>query len=92
MMAAELLVFLTERGGCEFAVTVCVRQGRGKKAHLHEIGVYRLIARGEAIQATGPSGQMRRLTRETFLDVFGGYEFREVRATGVLTDLGPLFG
>ena len=89
---AELLAYLTARGGREFVVTACTRQGRGKKVRLHEVGVYRLTVRGEEVQATGPSGQTRRLSRASFLEVFGGYEFREVVATGVMTDLGPLFG
>ncbi|GAA5532440.1 hypothetical protein [Deinococcus aluminii] len=92
MTPADLLSFLAERGGREFAVTACTRQGRSKKMRLHEVGVYRLTVRGDEVQAAGPSGQTRRLSRETFLDVFGGYEFRDPRATGVLTDLGPLFG
>ncbi|GAA5511875.1 hypothetical protein Dcar01_00589 [Deinococcus carri] len=92
MLPADLLAFLSARGGREFAVIACTRQGRGKKTRLHEVGIYRLTARGEEVQATGPSGQTRLLTRATFQEVFGGYEFREPQATGVLTDLGPLFG
>lgn len=92
MTPADLLAFLSERGGCEFAVTACTRQGHEQKTRLHATGIYRLTMRGDEVQATGPSGQTRRRARGTFLDVFGGYEFREVQATGVLTDLGPLFG
>ena len=88
----ELLTYLTARGGREFVVTACTRQGRGKKARLHEAGSYRLTVRGDGVQATGPSGQTRQLSRATFLEVFGGYEFRDAVPTGVLTDLGPLFG
>ncbi|EYB66683.1 hypothetical protein DEIPH_ctg079orf0076 [Deinococcus phoenicis] len=92
MLPADLLAFLAARGGREFAVTACTRQGHGKKTRLHEIGVYQLTARGEEVQATGPSEQTRLLTRATFLEVFGGYEFRDPQPTGVLMDLGPLFG
>ncbi|WP_034387688.1 hypothetical protein [Deinococcus sp. YIM 77859] len=85
MTPAELLSFLTKRGGREFAVTVCTQQGR-------RTGVYHLTARGEDVQVTGPSRQTRLLSPATFLEVFGGYEFCDVQPTGVLTDLGPLFG
>ncbi|GBF04360.1 hypothetical protein DAERI_010532 [Deinococcus aerius] len=92
MTPTDLLAFLAERGGREFAVTACMRQGRGKKARVHEVGVYRLTARGSEVQATGPSGQTRLLPHATFLDLFGSYEFRAPEPTGLLTDLGPLFG
>ncbi|SMB91478.1 hypothetical protein [Deinococcus hopiensis] len=92
MTPDDLLAYLTARGGREFAVTACTCQGRGKKTRLYEVGIYRLTVRGENVQATGPSGQTRRLSRPTFLEVFGGYEFREAVPTGVMTDLGPLFG
>jgi len=88
----ELLTFLSSRGGREFAVTACTRQGRGRKTRLHEVGVYRLTVRGDGVQATGPSGQTRQLSHTGFLEVFGGYEFQDAVPTGVLTDLGPLFG
>lgn len=54
--------------------------------------LYRLTLRGEEVQATGPSGQTRQLSRQAFLDVFGAYRFAGPQATGLLTDLGPLFG
>lgn len=92
MTPTDLLAYLSARGGREFAVTACTRQGHGKKTRLHEVGLYRLTARGDEVRATGPSGQTRHLTRAAFLDVFGGYEFRDAEATGLLTDLGPLFG
>ena len=92
MTPAELLSFLTARGGREFAVTACTRQGRGKKLRLHRVGIYRLTVRGNVVQASGPSGQTRQLTPATFLEVFGGYEFTDAGPTGALTDLGPLFG
>lgn len=92
MTPAELLSFLAARGGREFAVRACTRQGQGKKLRLHQVGLYRLTARGDEVRATGPSGQTRHLTRAAFLEVFGGYEFRDAEATGLLTDLGPLFG
>ena len=92
MTPADLLSFLAERGGREFAVTACTRQGRGKKVRLHEVGIYRLTARGGEVQASGASGQTRQLSRTAFLELFGGYEFRAPQPTGLLTDLGPLFG
>jgi len=92
MTPAELLAFLSARGGREFAVMACTQQGRGRKTRLHEVGRYRLTARGGEVRATGPGGQTRHLTRTVFLEVFGGYEFRNAEPTGFLTDLGPLFG
>ncbi|MBB5233041.1 hypothetical protein [Deinococcus budaensis] len=92
MTPAELLAFLAVRGGREFAATACTHQGRGKQRRLHEVGVYRLTVRGDVVQACGPSGQTRQLAPATFLEVFGGYEFQRAEETGVLTDLGPLFG
>lgn len=92
MPPTDLLTFLAARGGREFAVTACTRQGRGRKARLHAVGVYRLTMRGDEVQATGPSGQTRQLTPAAFLEIFGDCEFRDAAPTGVLTDLGPLFG
>lgn len=91
MTPAELLALLRARGGCEFAVTACTRQGKGKRTQLHEVGVYRLTVRGDMVQASGPSGQTRQLPAATFLEVFGSYEFAGAEPTGTLTDLGPLF-
>lgn len=89
---AELLEFLSVRGGCEHRVTALLRAGRGRKASVRELGEYRLTARGEQVQATGPSGQTRHLTHDEFHAVFGSYVFTPAQATGVMTDLGPLFG
>ncbi|PTA69318.1 hypothetical protein [Deinococcus arcticus] len=90
--APDLLHFLTVRGGQEYRVTALLRAGRGKKATVRELGSYCLTARGAQVQATGPSGQTRTLSHEGFLDVFGSYTFGPAQPTGVLTDLGPLFG
>lgn len=91
MSPAELLHFLAHRGGQEYRVTALLRVGRGKKATVRELGEYRLAVRGEDVQATGPSGQTRLLSRAVFLDTFGSAEFTPAEATGVFTDLGPLF-
>ncbi|MBZ9749369.1 hypothetical protein K7W42_00695 [Deinococcus sp. HMF7604] len=90
--APELLHFLTVRGGREYRVTALLRAGRGKKATVRELGDYRLTVRGETVQATGPSGQTRHLSPEEFLNVFGSYTFTPAEPTGLMTDLGPLFG
>lgn len=92
LSSADLLTFLSERGGREFEVQAAVQSGRGKKATTRELGAYRLTVRGEQVQATGPSGQTRLLTRAEFTEIFGTYRFTEPQPTGTLTDLGPLFG
>lgn len=91
MTPAELLEFLAARGGREYRVTALLHAGRGRKATVRELGEYRLTARGEAVQACGPSGQTRQLSQEEFLSVFGSYRFAPPLATGLMTDLGPLF-
>ncbi len=90
--ASALLDFLALRGGQEFRVAACVLQGRGRRQEVREVGDYRFTVRGDAVQATGPSGQTRQLSRAGYLDIFSGYLFRGTEATGQLTDLGPLFG
>lgn len=91
-MTPELLLdFLSRRGGQEFRVTALLSIGKGRKATQRALGEYLFTARGEAIQATGPSGQTRLLSRDEFLDVFGRSSFTPAQPTGVLTDLGPLF-
>lgn len=92
MSAAELLKLLALRGGQEFRAVTCVWEGKGKKRTLIEVSPYLLTARGEIIEATGPSGQTRQLTPERFLEVFGSSTFKPAEATGRMTDLGPLFG
>ncbi|GGM00244.1 hypothetical protein [Deinococcus aerophilus] len=92
MTPAELLSFLTARGGQEHRATALLHVGRGKKARVQELGEYRLTVRGEGVQAVGPSGQMRTLSPGEFMAVFGSYRFGPVAATGAMTDLGPLFG
>lgn len=90
--ATDLLKFLRERGGQEFSATACLLTGKGRKQRVADQGTYRLTARGEEIEATGPSEQPRTLSAERFLDVFGAHLFHTLEPTGRLTDLGPLFG
>ncbi|MFB9992361.1 hypothetical protein ACFFLM_10335 [Deinococcus oregonensis] len=90
--ASALLEFLALRGGQEFRVAACVIQGRGRRQETREVGNYRFTVRGDAVQACGPSGQTRQLSRAGYLEIFGGYLFRGMEATGQMTDLGPLFG
>ncbi|WP_019009651.1 hypothetical protein [Deinococcus aquatilis] len=89
--ASALLDFLALRGGQEFRVTACVSHGRGRRQEVREVGAYRFTVRGDAVQACGPSGQTRQLSRAGYLEIFGGYGFRGAEATGNMTDLGPLF-
>ncbi|ANE43640.1 hypothetical protein [Deinococcus puniceus] len=89
--ASALLDLLAVRGGQEFRVAACVVHGRGRRQEVREVGEYRFTVRGDAVQATGPSGQTRQLSRAGYLDIFGGYTFRGAEATGEMTDLGPLF-
>ncbi|PNY82377.1 hypothetical protein [Deinococcus koreensis] len=91
MTPTELLDFLAARGGQEYRVTALLHAGKGRKATVRELGEYRLTTRGEAVQACGPSGQTRQLSRGEFLSVFGSYRFAPPLATGLMTDLGPLF-
>ncbi|AWN23219.1 hypothetical protein DKM44_08255 [Deinococcus irradiatisoli] len=95
--AAELLAFLGARGGQEYAAALLVvgapTRKKGQAPPLAPSPpIYRLTLRGETVQATGPSGQTRQLTRSAFFEVFGAYRFADVRPTGRLSDLGPLFG
>lgn len=92
LTAAELLTFLRKRGGQEFSAVACLTHGKGKKQTVTDQGTYHLTARGEEIEATGPSGQPRTLTPERFQEVFGSHHFHTLRPTGRMTDLGPLFG
>ena len=92
MTPDDLLTFLAARGGREYRVTALLRAGRGKKATVRELGEYRVTMRGSAVLACGPSGQPRQLSQAEFCAVFGTYTFGAPKATGVLTDLGPLFG
>lgn len=92
LCAPDLLAFLARRGGQEFRVNAVLHVGKGKKATVRQLGEYRLTARGEAVQATGPSGQTRQLSHAEFAQVFGTYTFTPPEATGQYTDLGPLFG
>lgn len=92
MTPAELLDFLSARGGQEFEVRALLPVGRGRKASIRELGAYRLTMRGDEVLACGPSGQPRHLSRSEFHDVFGSYAFGAPQSTGIFTDLGPLFG
>ncbi|WP_233554448.1 hypothetical protein [Deinococcus cavernae] len=88
---AELLTFLRARGGQEFSAVACLTHGQGKRQRVTDQGLYHFTARGEVIEATGPSGQPRTLTPARFQEVFGSHQFHSLRPTGRLTDLGPLF-
>ena len=55
-------------------------------------GEYRLTARGERVRAQGPSGTVSELGGAEFTGLFGRNHFADVQPSGVLTDLGPLFG
>lgn len=92
LSAPDLLDFLSRRGGQEYRAAATLPAGRGKAAVCRDVGEYRFTVRGESVQATGPSGQTRQLTRAAFGEIFGAYRFREPVATGERTDLGPLFG
>lgn len=88
---SELLSFLLTRGGREYRVTALLCSGRGRKATVRELGAYHLTARGDQVQATGPTGQTRALSHAEFLQVFGSYTLTVPEPTGRMTDLGPLF-
>ncbi|AAF11000.1 MULTISPECIES: hypothetical protein [Deinococcus] len=92
LSATDLLAFLAQRGGQEYRTAATTQSGRGKRAVTREVGEYRFTMRGESVQATGPSGQTRQLSRAEFGEIFGSYLFREPLPTGEMTDLGPLFG
>lgn len=90
-----LLAWLGRCGGQEQRVEVGLWRAPRKRGDAGEwcrLGEYRLTARGEQIEATGPSGQTRLLSHERFAEVFTGHSFSRPRPTGHLTDLGPLFG
>lgn len=70
----------------------CAARGKGRTRHLQKTGAYRLTLRGDALEATGPSGQTRTLSPGRFLEIFGSALFLLPEPTGRLTDLGPLFG
>lgn len=81
---AELLAELRRHGGREYAVRLFFAATSK--------GEYRLTARGERLRVQGPAGRTRELDEAGFLQVFAHYRFADPRPTGVLTDLGPLFG
>ncbi|ULH14429.1 hypothetical protein MF271_10315 [Deinococcus sp. KNUC1210] len=97
---AALLALLRRHGGREYraAAQLAVRERATKrgaaKASTPDAfkGQYLLTARGERVRAVGPSGRASELSEAEFLDIFGRYLFADVQTTGVLTDLGPLFG
>ena len=82
--AQKLLALLRRHGGREYVSTLYFG-GQSK-------GEYRLTARGELFRAQGPSGTVSELDAAGFSALFGRYHFADVRSSGVLTDLGPLFG
>ncbi len=82
--APRLLKLLHRHGGREYVATLYF--GAEVK------GEYRLTARGERVRAQGPSGTISELDAEGFTSLFGRYHFAQVQPSGVLTDLGPLFG
>jgi hypothetical protein len=82
--AAQLLKLLHRHGGREYVATLYF----GAEAK----GEYLLTARGDQVRAQGPSGTISHLGSEGFAGLFGRYHFVDVQPSGVLTDLGPLFG
>ena len=82
--AIQILALLKRQGGREYLATLHF----GAEAK----GEYRLTARGEHVRAQGPSGTVSDLDAASFTELFGRYHFAEVQPSGVLTDLGPLFG
>ncbi len=82
--AVQLLKLLHLHGGREYVATLYF----GAEAK----GEYLLTARGEQVRAQGPSGTVSHLNGEGFAGLFGRYHFVDVQPSGVLTDLGPLFG
>ena len=82
--AVQVLALLHRQGGREYLATLYFG-GEAK-------GEYRLTARGERVRAQGPSGTVSELDAEGFAALFGRYHFADVQPSGVLTDLGPLFG
>lgn len=101
MTPADLLIFLFQRGGQEYAahlvpppakVNSAKAKSSKKRGAAAAEGVvsqplYRLTLRGEEAQATGPSGQPRQLSLRAFPAVFGAYHFAELAPTGVLTNV-----
>ncbi|MFC4453253.1 hypothetical protein [Deinococcus sonorensis] len=83
LAAATVLTLLQRQGGREYLTTLYF----GAEAR----GEYRLTARGERVRAQGPSGTVSELDAARFSEVFGRYHFAELRPSGLLTDLGPLF-
>ena len=79
-----MLALLHRHGGREYVAPLYF----GAEAK----GEYRLTARGEQVRAQGPSGTVSDLGSADFAGLFGRYHFADVQASGVLTDLGPLFG
>ena len=82
--APRLLTLLHRHGGREYVATLYF----GAEAK----GEYRLTARGERVRAQGPSGTVSELNADGFTSLFGRYHFAQVKPSGVLSDLGPLFG
>ena len=79
-----LLALLHRHGGREYVATLYF----GAEAK----GEYRMTARGERVRAQGPSGTISELDGAGFANLFGRYHFAHLQPSGVLSDLGPLFG
>lgn len=101
LSASELLAFLSRRGGQEYSARLLspAAPASGKRARSRDQAVvpaperplYRFTLRGQQVQATGPAGLTRQLSPATFLQVFGAQRFGDLKPTGQLSDLGPLF-
>ncbi len=85
---AELLAELRRHGGREYRATLTF----GGTDPGREKGEYRLTARGKRLRVQGPAGRTSELDQAGFFQVFAHYRFADPQPTGVLTDLGPLFG
>lgn len=82
--APALLARLRVQGGREYAAQLW----HGGRA----LGRYCLTARGEGVRVVGPTGKVSEVDENRFLTTFAGYAWAEAAPTGVLSDLGPLFG
>ena len=96
---ADLLALLRGHGGREYRaaahLNAAAKRGPAKEGAAQPEafkGEYVLTARGEHVRAVGPSGNASELSEAEFLNIFWRYVFSGVQPTGVLSDLGPLFG
>lgn len=96
MVAAELIQLLQQHPGREYQGflrrSAVPRKGRPNAAPpAAPAPRYCFTVRGDAIEATGPSGQTRLLSPQSFAALFADAHFTDVAPTGRLSDLGPLF-